>query len=94
MEKAPALPVTATFEKTTGAEEAPYSLKLKNTSKETITVSAKILLSVAFHADSKARMVSEHAIKAGETWSIPGLAAEDKVTVMAKGFAPLELVVK
>ncbi len=94
MDKAAALPLTATFEKIAGAEEGPYSLKLKNTSKETLTVSAKILLSVAFHAESKARMIPEHAIKPGESYSIPGLVAEDKVTVMAKGFAPLELVVK
>jgi hypothetical protein len=92
-DKAPALPVTSTFDKVTGGEAGPYVLKLKNTSGDTLKVSAKILLAVAFHADSKARMVPEHAIAAGDTWSIPDLAAGDKVVLTAKGFDPLEIVV-
>src|SRR5438309_7157781 len=58
---APALPFTATFEKASAAEGAPYVLKLKNDSKETIKASAKVLLAVAFHAENKARVVAEHA---------------------------------
>jgi hypothetical protein len=92
-DKAPALPLTAAFEKGTGAEGAPYVLKLTNTSKEAVKVAAKVLLSVAFHADSKARNIPEHAIAAGATWSISDLAANDKVVISAKGFAPLELTV-
>ena len=92
-DKAPTLPVTATFEKGANTETGPYVLKLANTSKDALTVSVKVLLSVAFHADSKARIVPEHTIAAGETWSVSGLAAADKVVVSAKGFAPLELTV-
>jgi hypothetical protein len=91
-DKAPALPLAATFAKAEG-EDGPYVLSLKNTSNSTLKVSAKILLSVYFHADSKARNVPEHAVDAGQVWTIPGLAANDKVTVTADGFAPLELTV-
>lgn len=94
MDKSKPLPMTATFEKVAGSEDAPYALKLKNDSKESLTVSAKILLAVAYHAENKARMIPEHTVKAGESWSIPGLAADDKVTVTAKGYAPLQLTVK
>jgi hypothetical protein len=91
-DKAPSLPLAATFAKSDG-EDGPYVLSLKNTSDSTVKVSAKILLSVYFHADSKARNVPEHAIDAGQVWTIPGLAANDKVEVTGTGFAPLELTV-
>ena len=92
-DKAPSLPLTATFEKVTSGENGPYLLKLKNDSKDAIKASAKVLLSVAFHADSKARNVPEHVIDAGQVWTIPGLAAADRVTITAEGFAPLDLTV-
>jgi hypothetical protein len=92
-EKAHALPLTATFAKVKGAEGAPYVLTLKNVSNETVKAKAKILLSVAFHADSKARNLPEHAIDAGKEWTISELAAADKVIVTADGFEPLELTV-
>jgi hypothetical protein len=92
-DKAPALPLTATFEKGTAADKGPYVLKLTNTSKDTVKVSAKILLSVAFHMGSKNWDLPEHAIEAGQVWTIPDLSAGDKITVTAPGFAPLELVV-
>jgi hypothetical protein len=92
-DQAAPLPLTAAFEKVTGGETGPYVLKLTNTSKAAVSVSAKILLSVAFHADNKARTLPEHAIGAGETWTIPDLAAGDKVILTAKDFAPMELVV-
>jgi hypothetical protein len=91
-DKAPSLPLTASFAKSDG-EDGPYILSLKNTSDSSVKVSAKILLSVYFHADSKARNVPEHAIDAGQTWTVPGLAANDKITVTGTGFAPLELTV-
>jgi len=91
--KAAVLPLTATFEKVTGGENGPFVLKLKNTSDHAVMVSAKILLSVVMHADTKARHVPEHAIEAGQTWSIPDLAAADKVILTAKNFAPMEVVV-
>jgi hypothetical protein len=92
-DKGAALPVTYTFDKSADADTGPYVLNLKNTSNSSITVSGKILLSVFFHADSKARAVPEHVIEAGQTWAISGLAANDKVVLSAPGFASLELTV-
>jgi hypothetical protein len=92
-DKAPALPLSSAFAKGTGTENGPYVLTLTNTSKETLAVTVKVLLSVAFHADNKARNLPEHAIEAGQTWTVPDLAAADKVIVTAKGYAPLELTV-
>ena len=92
-DKAPSLPLTGTFAKVTTGEAGPYVLTLKNDSKEAVKASAKILLSVAFHADNKARNIPEQVVKPGQTWTIPGLAAADRVTITAKGFAPLELTV-
>ena len=92
-DKAPSLPVTTAFEKVKGAESGPYVLKVTNTSKDALKVTAKVLLAVAFHANDKARNLPEHAIEAGQTWSIPDLAAQDKLVITAQGFAPLELTV-
>jgi hypothetical protein len=91
--KAPSLPLTATFDKVVGAEKGPYVLKLKNDSKAELKVTAKILLSVAFHMGSKHWDLPEHVIASGQVWSIPDLSAGDKITVTAEGYAPLELVV-
>jgi hypothetical protein len=91
-DKAPALPLTSSFAKVDG-EDGPYVLSLKNTSDSAVKVSAKILLSVYFHADSKAKNIPVHTIEAGQVWTIPGLAANDKVTISGDGFAPLELTV-
>jgi hypothetical protein len=91
-DKAPALPLSASFAKADG-EAGPYILSLKNTSDSAVKVSAKILLSVYFHADSKAKNIPVHTIDAGQVWTIPGLAANDKVTISGDGFAPLELTV-
>jgi hypothetical protein len=91
-DKAPSLPLTPTFEKA-DADTGPYVLNLKNTSDGTIKVTAKVLLSVYFHADSKSRNLPEHAIDPGQVWTIPGLASNDKVTVSGSGYAPLELTV-
>jgi hypothetical protein len=91
--KAPSLPVTATFDKVANAEAGPYVLNLKNNSQDALKVSAKVLLAVAFHMESKARMVPAHVIDPGQTWSIPDLAAADRITLTAEGYAPLELTV-
>jgi hypothetical protein len=91
-DKVPALPLTASFAKTEG-EDGPYVLSLKNTSADSIKVSGKVLLSVFFHADSKSRTIPEHAVDAGQVWTVTGLAANDKVVLTAPGFAPLELTV-
>jgi hypothetical protein len=92
-DKVPSLPVSASFAKVADPETGPYVLSLKNTSDSALKVTVKILLSVYFHADSKARNLPEHSIGAGEVWTVPGLAAADKVTVSASGYAPLELTV-
>ena len=92
-DKAPALPVTTSIEKVTGGENGPFVLKVKNVSKDSLKVTAKVLLAVAFHADNKARNVPEHAIAAGQEYSIADLAAADKVVLTAAGFAPLEVAV-
>ena len=75
------------------ADTGPYVLNLKNASDGTLKVTAKVLLSVYFHADSKSRNLPEHAIDPGQVWTIPGLASSDKVTISASGYAPLELTV-
>ena len=93
-DKAPSLPLTAKFEKIETQEGPPYVLKLTNTSKQSVKVSATIYLSVMSHNRDKARQVPAHVIEPGQTWIIDELAALDKVTVNADGFAPLELVVK
>jgi hypothetical protein len=92
-DKAPCLPLTAAFEKIAGAENGPYVLKLTNVSKDPLKISTKVLLSVAFHGSTKTRDVPDHVIDPGQVWTIPDLAATDKVTITAEGFAPLELVV-
>ena len=91
---AAALPVTASVEKGAATESGPYSVKLKNTSHESLAVNVKVLLAVASHAENKAKMLPEQSIKAGESFTVPGLAMGDKVVVSAKGHAPLTVVVK
>jgi hypothetical protein len=92
-DSAPALPVTTSFEKVTGAEGAPYVLTIKNTSQDTLTVTAKVLLSVTFHAENKARNLPAQGIDAGKEWKISDLSADDKVILSAPGFATLEVTV-
>lgn len=91
--KAPALPLSVTFTKAADPESGPYIMKLTNTSKAAVKVGAKILLSVAYHAENKARVVPAQSIEAGKDWSINGLAANDKVILSAEGFSNLELTV-
>ena len=90
---APALPVTTSFEKVAGTEGAPYVLMVKNTSQDTLTVTAKVLLGVTFHAENKARNLPAQGIEAGKEWKISDLSADDKVILSAPGFATLEVTV-
>ena len=92
-DKAPGLPLTATFEKKAGAEGAPYVLHLKNESKASVKVAGQVLLSVSFHAVDKARKIAAHVVEAGAVWTITDLSANDKVILTADGFSPLELTV-
>ena len=91
--KARSLPVTTTVEKVANAESGPYVLNVKNTSPDALKVSAKVLLAVAFHMDSKARNVPAHVIDPGQTWKIADLAAGDRIVLTAEGFAALEVTV-
>jgi len=90
---AKSLPLKHSFKKVTG-ENGPHELKLTNTSKESIKVGAKVLLSVYSHASDKARVLPEETIAPGKYWTITKLAAMDKVIISAEGYAPLELEVK
>jgi len=86
----PALPLAATFEKdTSGANEAPIILHLKNESGAALTVSAHIDLSVVVHNRPKTREIAAQEVEAGAVLTIPNLAPEDKVTLTAEGHAPL-----
>ncbi|HEY1848086.1 MAG TPA: hypothetical protein VGG37_02715 [Opitutaceae bacterium] len=89
-DKAPALPVTATFEKGTDPDLGPYILNLKNTSGSPLKVTVNVQVNASFHANKKNRKV-DHSIGAGEDFAVNDLGAGDKVTVTAEGYAPLEL---
>ncbi|HVZ63996.1 MAG TPA: hypothetical protein VG936_05355 [Lacunisphaera sp.] len=90
----PALPVTPKIEKTKATDHPPFVLTLKNDSKATLKLSAKVLLSVVAHNADKARAVPAQDVAAGATMKIADLAAMDKVIVTADGYAPLEIEVK
>lgn len=90
-DKAPALPLKASFEKVTSSEGTPYVLHLKNESKESLKVSGKVLLAVVHHAMDKARPVAEETVAAGASMTIKGLSAEDKVILHAAGHETLEI---
>jgi hypothetical protein len=86
-------PLAASFAKTVGTENAPYVLTLANASDTSLSVAVKVLLSVAFHADNKARNIAAQPVPAHKSIAIPNLAAGDKVTVSVTGYDPLELTV-
>lgn len=92
---ASALPVTTTFEKLKETDkDGHYVMKVTNTSKQTLKITAAVVESVTFHAHPKNRSLPEHAVAAGETWTVDNLAPEDKVTLTAAGFDPLVVTVK
>lgn len=90
-DKAPALPLKASFEKVASTEGTPYVLHLKNESKESLKVSGKVLLSVVHHAMDKARAVPEQTVAAGASMTIKDLSADDRVILTAAGHEPLEV---
>lgn len=90
-DKAPALPLKASFEKVASADGTPFVLRLKNESKESLKVSGKVLLSVVHHAMDKARAIPEETVAAGGTMTIKGLSAEDRVMLTAAGHETLEV---
>lgn len=86
----PALPLKATFEKdTSGKNEAPIILHLKNEGAKDLSVSAHIDLSVVVHNRPKTREVPAETVAVGDSMTIDNLAPEDKVTLHAEGYEPL-----
>jgi hypothetical protein len=93
-DKAPDLPLTTSFAKSApGPNGGPFTLTVKNTSAAELKVSGKVDLSVVSHATAKSKELPAHVIPAGGTWTINDLAAADKVTLTAEGFAPLTVTV-
>ena len=87
------LPVEHAFVKEkTGDNKGLYTLTLKNTSAKALKVSAAVEESVTSHNKPKNHTESS-TIEPGKSWKIEALAAHDKVTVSADGFAPLSLSV-
>jgi len=93
--KAPALPVTTSFAKgdKAGPNGGVFVLTVKNTSAQSLKISATIVVSVASHNRPHTREVPAQVIEPGQTVTIDDLVALDKVTLNAEGFAPLELEV-
>lgn len=92
--KATPLPLSTSFEKgTPGENGGPYALKLQNTSKSSLTVSATIIWSVASHNRARTINLPPREIVAGDTWTISDLAAEDRVILSADNFEKLEVKV-
>lgn len=86
-------PLVASFDKATDADKGPYVLTLKNNGDHTLKVTVEIQASAASHNDAKNK-TKKHHIKAGQSWTVPNLAAGDKVNVTADGIAPLALTVQ
>jgi len=92
--KAPALPLTATFEKSAPGENGgPYCVVLTNTSAHAVKVTAMVHYSVVSHPSAKSKTLPAQEIAPGKTLKIDDLAAEDKVMLSAEGFAQLVLKV-
>jgi len=90
--KLPALPVTATFAKSTPGEHGgPYAVTLKNTSQKALTVTATVIMSVTSHSNPKTIEHPPHEIAAGGTWTIDDLAVEDRIVLTAAGYEKLDL---
>jgi hypothetical protein len=90
-DKPAALPVATTFTKTEG-DKGPYVLTVTNTSAAALKGSIVVVESVKFHAKAGQRKL-DFNLAAGKSTTVETLAAQDKVTVSAEGFAPLELTV-
>lgn len=86
-----ALPLSHVFEKVESKDGTPFVLKVKNDSKETLKLSGRVLLAVVNHAMDKARKLPEQTLAPGETWTISGLTADDRVQINAAGYAELEI---
>lgn len=89
-----AAPLKVTFKKdASGKNEAPMILILKNESKQALSVSGTVAVSVVVHNRPKTRAIPVQSVAAGAEMKIDNLAAEDKVVLETAGFAPLTVVV-
>lgn len=86
------LPVAVSFAKEAKGEGL-YAMTVKNDGKAALKLNVKVLLSVVHHAMDKARVEPEHELAPGASWTVDGLAAQDRVILSAEGFAALELTV-
>ncbi len=93
VDTAAALPVSTTFSKVSVDGANSYVLKLTNTSAADLKLSVTVVPSVTFHGTVKSSTLPAKVLPAGGTWAIDDLHAQDKVSVSADGFAPLDLVV-
>jgi len=94
-DKAMALPVKTSFEKVKAGENGgQFSLKVTNTSKESLKIAVAVVESVTTHSHPKNRTLPAQTVKAGDHVSVDDLAVGDKVTLSAEGFEPLVLTVK
>lgn len=85
-------PVSVSFAKAAD-DTGPYIMTVANTASDEIMVKVSVLLSVQVHNQAKTREVPEKKLAAGESMTVEGLAATDKVTIDVKGYAPLEIIV-
>ena len=90
-DKAAALPVTTAVEK--AAEKGPFHLKITNTSGAALKVNVAVEQSVKSHASPKTHSTTL-TIDAGKSATVEELAAHDKVTLSAEGFAKVELTIQ
>jgi hypothetical protein len=93
-DQAAKLPLEHSFNKEkTGEYAGLYTLTLKNTSAAAVKVNVLVERSVVVHNRPKSETLPAETIKPGASMKVEVLAAHDKVTVTADGFAPLHLTV-
>ena len=93
-DKAAKLPLDPVFKKeTSGESKGLYILTLKNVSEHPVKVGGTIAQSVVSHSRPKTITLEVQTIAPGKTRKIEQLAAQDKLTLTAEGFEPLDLTV-
>ncbi len=93
-DNAPSLPVKTACKKVdAGENKGLYELKVTNVSDHALTVTTTVRVSVPVHNQPKIRQLPPQVIDSGKSWTIDALAAHDVITLVAAGFAPLEITV-